>query len=127
MRRGTGFQPVGLAGVSPASRDPAGSPQRVRPAADRMPAGPTARMAVLPNLEPAAGHRTSESHRHLIGAVLGTRFAHFIGERGVPLSAGVIGIGAIVRYRRHHYSIAVDVDVGRGYWRPCEIHRVPAP
>jgi len=28
-------------------RDPAGSPQRVRPAADRMPADPTARMAVL--------------------------------------------------------------------------------
>jgi hypothetical protein len=40
---------VGLAGVSPASRDPAGSPQRVRPAADRMPAGPTAKMAVLQN------------------------------------------------------------------------------
>jgi hypothetical protein len=37
MRRGTGFQPVGLAGVPPASRDPAG----------RMPAGPTAKMAVL--------------------------------------------------------------------------------
>ena len=33
MRRGTGFQPVGLAGVSPASRDPAGSPLRVRVAA----------------------------------------------------------------------------------------------
>ncbi len=33
MRRGTGFQPVGLAGVSPASRDPLGSPLRVRVAA----------------------------------------------------------------------------------------------
>ena len=38
-QRSTGFQPVGLAGVSPASRDPAG----------RMPAGPTAKMAVLQN------------------------------------------------------------------------------
>jgi DNA polymerase-3 subunit delta len=43
---GTGFQPVGPAGVSPAVRDTTSSPPRVRPVADKMPVGPTARMAV---------------------------------------------------------------------------------
>ena len=53
---GTGFQsatgrtrsgePVGPAGVPPAVGDTTGSPPRVRPVADTMPVGPTARMAV---------------------------------------------------------------------------------
>src|SRR5206468_7486736 len=43
--RSTGFQPVGPAGVSPA--DSASSPQRVRPVADKMLAGPTDKMSVL--------------------------------------------------------------------------------
>jgi DNA polymerase-3 subunit delta len=42
----TGVSPVGPAGVSPAVNETTGSPPRVRPAADKMPVGPTARMAV---------------------------------------------------------------------------------
>jgi hypothetical protein len=47
VKRGTGFEPVGLAGVSPASGRPTGSPrdESVR-SADKMPASPTAVTAV---------------------------------------------------------------------------------
>src|SRR5437016_12025185 len=47
--RSTGILPVGPPGVLPGEFviEPAGSPQRVRPAADKMPAGPTAETAAL--------------------------------------------------------------------------------
>jgi hypothetical protein len=70
--------------------------------------------------------RTTEPHRHLIGAVLCSRFAYLIGVTHVaPTDTDRIGVGTGVRHRGDHYSIAVDVDVSRGYRGPCEIHRVP--
>jgi hypothetical protein len=50
VKRGTGFEPVGLARVSPASRRPTGSPQdeSVRPA-DKMAASATA-VTTVPRL-----------------------------------------------------------------------------
>jgi|GEM_PF-4885906 len=47
VKRGTGFEPVGLADVSPASRRPTASPrdESVRPV-DKVPASPTAVTAV---------------------------------------------------------------------------------
>jgi hypothetical protein len=46
--RNTGILPVGQLGVLPGWRKKrAGSPRRIRPVADKMPASPTAKMAML--------------------------------------------------------------------------------
>ena len=71
--------------------------------------------------------RTTEPHCDFIRAVLCARFAYLVGVTHVtPTDTDRIGVGPAVRYRSNHYSITVDVDIGRGYRRPYEIHRVPA-
>src|SRR5205807_10542518 len=71
--------------------------------------------------------RTTKPHRDLIRAVLCARFAYFVRVPHVtPTDADRIGVGTGVRHRRDHYSIAVDVDIGRGYRGPDEIYRMPA-
>jgi len=132
---------VGLAGVSPASRHPAG----------RMPAGPTAKMAVLQNFRvfsclarrslgrrrvlrgqivcsakskrgaalidfaylDSLQRRTAKPHRDFIGAVGSARVAYFVGVTHVPPSdTNEVLIGPVVGYCRDHYSITVYVDIG---------------
>src|SRR6266403_6026278 len=71
--------------------------------------------------------RTAKPHRDFIGAVLCARFAYLIGVTHVaPSHTDEVLIGPVIRHRGDHYSITVDVDVGRGYRRPREIYRVPA-
>ena len=71
--------------------------------------------------------RPAELHRDLIGAVLRPRVAHLIDvTRVASTHTDEVFIGPSVRHRSDHYSITVDVDVGRGYRGPCEIHRMPA-
>jgi hypothetical protein len=68
-------------------------------------------------------YRTSERNCDLIGAVLGARFAHLVGERGAPLVAGGIRVEAVVCRRRDYRAIAVDVDLARSRPAPREVHR----
>jgi hypothetical protein len=64
--------------------------------------------------------RTAKPHSHFIGAILCARFAYLVRVTHVASSdADEVLIGATVGHRGDHYSIAVDVDVGRGYRRPC--------
>jgi hypothetical protein len=71
--------------------------------------------------------RATEAHSHFIGAVLGARFAYLIGVTHVTAThADEVLIGPVVRYSPDHYSITVDVDIGRVRPGPGEIHRVPA-
>ena len=70
---------------------------------------------------------TAKPHRDFIRAVQCARFAYLIGVTHVaPSRTDEVLIGPSVRHRRDHYSIAVDVDVGRGCPVPGEIHRMPA-
>ena len=55
---------------------------------------------------------TTEAHCRIIGAGLGPSFTHPIRVGSPAVGAGGICIGARVGYRRDHYPIAVDVDVG---------------
>src|SRR5438876_10385809 len=68
-----------------------------------------------------------EPHGHLVGAGRGARFTHLIGVPGPTSVTGGINIGARVRYRRDHNSIAVDIDIVRGRPGPAETHRIYSP
>ena len=71
--------------------------------------------------------RTAKPHRDFIGAVLCARVAHLIRVTHVaPSHTDEVLIGPVIRNRRDHYSITVDVDTGRIRPAPGEIHRVPA-
>src|SRR5439155_20733246 len=64
-------------------------------------------------------------HGYLVGAVLRSRFAHLICERGLALLARVIGVAAWhIGYCRNDYAVAVNVDTGRSRPAPGEIYCV---
>ena len=52
-----------------------------------------------------------ESHCHFVGAGLGSSFTHLIREGSLAGGAGGIIIVAIVRYRRDHNPVAVNIDI----------------
>src|ERR1700692_1851511 len=71
--------------------------------------------------------RATKPHRDFIGAVLCASVAYLIGVTHVaPSHTNDVLIGRVVGYRRDHYPITVDVDIGRIRSAPGEIHRVPA-
>src|SRR5205807_3441835 len=75
-----------------------------------------------PYQNPLQGRR-SEPHRNFVRAVLCARVAHLIDiTRVTPSNTDEVLIGLIVRRRCDHYSITVDVDIGRGCPGPGEIH-----
>ena len=70
--------------------------------------------------------RAAEAHSHFIGAVLGASFAHLIGVTHVATThTNEVLLGPVVGHRSNHYSITVDVDIGRVCSAPSEIHRMP--
>ena len=70
---------------------------------------------------------TAKPHRDFIGAVGSRRVAYFIRVTHVaPSHTDEVLIGPVVGHCRDHYSITVDVDIGRIRPAPGEIYRVPA-
>jgi hypothetical protein len=70
--------------------------------------------------------RATKPYRDLVGAVLRPRVARLIDVTHVaPSHTDEVLIGPVIRHRRDHYSIAVDVDISRIRPAPGEIHRVP--
>ena len=79
-----------------------------------------------PYQNPLQGRR-AEPHRNFVRAVLCARVAYFIDVTHVaPTDTDGVRIGAVVGHRGDHYSVAVDVGVGRGCPVPGEIHRMLA-
>jgi hypothetical protein len=80
----------------------------------------------MPYQNPLQGRR-AEPHRNFVRAVLCARVAYFIDVTHVaPTDTDGVRIGAVVGHRGDHYSVAVDVGVGRGCPVPGEIHRKSA-
>jgi hypothetical protein len=86
---------------------------------------PDAALITLRYLETLQG-RTAKPHRDFIGAVLCASVAYLIGVTHVATSdTDEVLIGPVVGYRRNHYPITVDVDIGPIRPAPDEIHRLP--
>jgi transcription-repair coupling factor (superfamily II helicase) len=87
IARSTGFQPVGAAGVSPA--DSASSPQRVRPVADKMLAGPTDKMSVQHEQQEVLGLEFADEARLYVPLEQAYLVSRYVGagKKSPPLSS----------------------------------------